>query len=123
MFILLVCVVNILSSNYIDYSYRIKELKTLNILGMQNSDIKFIFAFKSLVLTLIGTFLGYIQSFLIIELQLKYNIIKIPSSVYYMNQLLISPDFNLIVFNSLLFFVFVFIISYLSIPNNLKIKL
>ena len=121
-FIMLVCIVNILSSNYIDYSYRIKELNTLNILGMQNSDIKFIFAFKSLILTLIGTFLGYIQSFLIIALQLKYNIIKIPSSVYYMNQLLISPDYNLIVFSSILFFVLVFIISYLSIPNNLKIK-
>jgi lipoprotein-releasing system permease protein len=57
----------------------------LKSLGAAGKQITLIFLFQGIVLALAGIFLGNLIGFLLMEIQLKYNIITLPSSVYFMS--------------------------------------
>ena len=117
------CVFKSLRIFYIDFTYRVNEVSTLNILGMKYRNIKFIFAFKSFVLSVYGIVLGLLQAYILLNIQLHFNIINIPSSIYYMDRLMINYRFDSIITSLTCFAISVFVISYILIPNERKIKI
>ena len=55
--------------------------------GMHHKNIKRIFMFQGLIIGLIGVFIGGLFSLIIINIQMKYSLFKIPSDIYFMDQI------------------------------------
>jgi len=102
-FIMLITIVNVCSSTFIDNTYRCNEILLLNKLGLNNKNIAYIFTFKSIVLTIIGSTLGFLIVQFLSMINSNYGIIEIPSEIYYMSRLPLEVDY-------LFTFVFIFII-------------
>jgi lipoprotein-releasing system permease protein len=83
--IIIVAVFNIISTLLMMVLEKTNAIGILKSLGTGGKQITLIFLFQGIVLALSGIFLGNIIGFLIMEIQLRYNIITIPSSVYFMS--------------------------------------
>jgi len=83
--IIIVAVFNIIGTLLMMVLEKTNAIGILKSLGAAGKQITAIFLFQGLVLALSGIFLGNIIGFLIMEIQLKYNIITLPSSVYFMS--------------------------------------
>ena len=111
--IILICIMNIFVSSYIDIQHRIEDLKLMSIIGLHAFRLRVIFIFKSLILGCIGFFSGFIISFILIILQSKFKLIKIPSEIYFMEYLPINIQYLDVLNLFLLFVLIIFIISFL----------
>ena len=74
--------------------------------GMNKNQIKFIFIFQGSIIGLMGALLGGLISLLIIIIQLKYQIFKIPTDIYFMDQIPFSFDY--ISFGIIVISIFIF---------------
>ena len=108
---MIISIINVCSSTYIDNSYRFNEILLLNKLGLSNNDVSHIFNFKSIILTFIGSILGFLTVQLISIIHSKYGIIEIPSEIYYMNELPLEIDY---IFASCFISIMLVMISFLN---------
>lgn len=83
--IIIVAVFNIIGTLLMMVLEKTNAIGILKSLGAAGKQITGIFLFQGIVLALAGILLGNIIGFLLMEIQLKYNIITLPSSVYFMS--------------------------------------
>ena len=107
---------NILTTNYIDYNVRYKDIQFLNTLGLKYIHVKNIFVMKSVFLLFISCIIAIIETTTLLFIQIKFNLIKIPSSIYYMDN--ITLDYNYLEIFIIYLSLFLFIImSGLFLPK------
>ena len=83
--IIIVAVFNIIGTLLMMVLEKTNAIGILKSLGAGKRQITSIFLLQGVVLSLSGIFIGNIIGFLLMEIQLKYNIITLPSSVYFMS--------------------------------------
>lgn len=81
--IIMVAVFNIISSLLMIVLEKTNAIGILKSLGASNNQITQIFIYQGLFLTIIGIFIGNLLAFILMSVQLKFNIITLPSSVYF----------------------------------------
>ncbi len=81
--IILVAVFNIIGSLLMIVLEKTNAVGILKSLGALNSHISKIFVYQGFFLALIGILSGNLLAYILMSLQLKYNIISLPSSVYF----------------------------------------
>lgn len=81
--IILVAVFNIIGSLLMIVLEKTNAIGVLKSLGALNSYISRIFVYQGLFLAMIGIILGNLLAYSLMSLQLKYDIISLPSSVYF----------------------------------------
>jgi lipoprotein-releasing system permease protein len=81
--IILVAVFNIIGSLLMIVLEKTNAIGVLKSLGTLNFHISKIFVYQGFFLALIGIFFGNLLAYVLMSLQLKYNIISLPSSVYF----------------------------------------
>lgn len=97
--IILVAVFNIIGSLLMIVLEKTKAIGILKSLGALNSHISKVFIYQGLFLGIIGISGGNFLAYLLLSLQLKYNIITLPSSVYFTSTvpIILSTEIFLIV--------------------------
>ena len=88
--IIIVAVFNIIGTLLMIVLEKTNAIGTLRSLGANRKQIITIFVYQGLFLGIIGIFLGNFLAFGLMIIQLKLNIITIPSSVYFMSTVPIS---------------------------------
>ncbi|MCL5020379.1 MAG: FtsX-like permease family protein, partial [Bacteroidetes bacterium] len=73
-------------------SAMISGIGVLKTLGATRRAITRIFLIKGAYIGALGTSIGAVLSFLILEIQAKYDLIRIPGSVYFMNTVPVSMN-------------------------------
>jgi len=81
--IIIVAVFNIIGSLLMIVLEKTNAIGILKSLGAMNRHISRIFVYQGIFLAMIGIILGNLLAYLLMSLQLKYNIISLPSSVYF----------------------------------------
>lgn len=97
--ITLVAVFNIIGTLLMIVLEKTSAVGILKSLGSSRSQIISVFLLQGVFLGVIGIIGGNILSYLLLSLQLKYNIISLPSSVYFMSSvpIYLSPDIFILV--------------------------
>ena len=97
--IILVAVFNIIGSLLMIVLEKTNAIGILKSLGALNSHISKVFIYQGLFLGIIGIIGGNFLAYLLLSLQLKYNIITLPSSVYFTSTvpIILSTEIFLIV--------------------------
>lgn len=97
--IILVAVFNIIGSLLMIVLEKTNAIGILKSLGALNSHISKVFLYQGLFLGIIGIIGGNFLAYLFLSLQLKYNIITLPSSVYFTSTvpIILSTEIFLIV--------------------------
>lgn len=83
--IVLVAVFNIVGTVLMNILERTSQIGILKSMGASRKQILKIFLIQGIYLGIIGISLGIFFSLLLSELQLKFNIIELPESVYFLN--------------------------------------
>lgn len=83
--IIVVAIFNIIGTLLMMILEKTRAIGTLKALGATSRQIISIFLMQGLILAFIGIIAGNLLAYLIMIIQLKYNIISIPSSVYLMS--------------------------------------
>ena len=81
--IIIVAVFNIIGSLLMIVLEKTNAIGILKSLGAMNRHISRIFVYQGIFLAMIGIILGNILAYSLMSLQLRYNIISLPSSVYF----------------------------------------
>jgi len=120
--IVLVAVFNIVGTILMNIVERTSQIGILKSLGASKTQIRKIFLIQGIYLGLIGIILGNLLAFGLSELQLTYNIIKLPETVYFLS----SAPMEINILNYIIVSVVAFILTILSaiipsiIASNLK---
>ncbi|MCX5708886.1 MAG: ABC transporter permease [Candidatus Omnitrophica bacterium] len=103
--IILVASFNIISTLVVLVVDKTKDIGILKALGMSSGDIRRIFTYEGLIIGSLGTFLGSSGGFILCLLLKKYQFIKLPQDIYYINRLPVAiefwPDVALIITSAL----------------------
>jgi lipoprotein-releasing system permease protein len=103
--IILVASFNIVSTLVVLVVDKTKDIGILKALGMSSRNIRRIFTYQGLIIGGLGTFLGAAGGLILCLLLKKYQFIKLPQDIYYINRLPVSielwPDVALIVISAL----------------------
>jgi len=83
--IVLVAVFNIVGTVLMNILERTSQIGILKSIGASGKQIQKIFLIQGIYLGIIGITLGMLFAFLLSELQLQFNIISLPESVYFLN--------------------------------------
>ncbi len=83
--IIIVAVFNIIGTLLMIVLEKISAIGILKSLGATRRQIIYIFINQGIFLAIIGILLGNILAYLLMDIQLQYKIISIPSSVYFMS--------------------------------------
>ncbi len=105
--IIIVATVNILGTLLMFVVDKVKEIGILTTLGATASNLRKIFFYQGILISIIGIVLGNILGFVVCGLQLQFQIISLPADVYYMN----SVPIELNVINFLLVSIVAFVLS------------
>lgn len=106
MFIILTLIVfvasfNIISALIVLVVDKTKDIGILKALGMNTRQIKNIFTYEGIIIGALGTFFGALGGIVLCVLLKKYQFIKLPQDIYYIDRLPVSielwPDIILIV--------------------------
>lgn len=84
--IIIVAVFNIISALLMLVLEKTNAVGVLKSLGAKSGEIIKIFIYQGIYLTLIGILTGNLLAWLLMTLQLEFDIIKVPSSVYFVTQ-------------------------------------
>ena len=103
--IIIVAVFNIISTLLMLVLEKTKAVGILKSLGAKSREIIRIFVYQGIYLSLIGIISGNILAWLLMSIQLKFNIIKVPSSVYFVTRVPIEMDVKFFVLISAITFV------------------
>ncbi len=99
--IILVACFNIVSTLIVMVVEKTKDIGILKATGMNSANIRKIFTYEGLIIGTLGTFLGAIGGLILCLLLKKYQFIKLPQDIYYIDRLPVSiqlwPDITLIV--------------------------
>lgn len=99
--IILVASFNIVSTLIVMVTEKTKDIGILKALGMPASRIRKIFTYEGLIIGGLGIFFGAIGGILLCALLKRYQFIKLPSDIYYIDRLPVSielwPDIILII--------------------------
>ena len=112
--IALVGLVNLIASIAMIIIEKSSQIGILLAQGIHRSQLMQIFLYQGVFIGLMGGIFGGLLSTLIIFLQLNYGLLKIPSDIYFMDQVPFS--FDIFVFTIILGFVFIFSIVASWIP-------
>ncbi|MBI4982353.1 MAG: ABC transporter permease [Candidatus Omnitrophica bacterium] len=99
--IILVASFNIISTLIVLVVDKTKDIGILRSLGMSSAGIRRIFTVQGLLIGATGTLIGAISGFGLCVLLKKYQFVKLPQDIYYLNHLPVSiqlwPDVTLII--------------------------
>jgi lipoprotein-releasing system permease protein len=99
--IVLVASFNIISTLIVMVVEKTKDIGILKAIGMNSANIRKIFTYEGLIIGCFGTFLGSLGGVVVCLLLKKYQFIKLPQDIYYIDRLPVSleiwPDLILIV--------------------------
>ena len=109
--IIIVAVFNIISALLIVVLEKTTAIGILKSLGAKGKQIIRIFIYQGIYLSLIGIFLGNLLAWLLMATQLKFNIIKIPSSVYFVTKVPIQMSFEIFFVVSIITFILAMLAS------------
>ena len=120
--IALVGLVNLIASIAMIIIEKSSQIGILISQGIKRNQLMQIFLFQGVFIGLMGGLFGGFLSTIIIFLQLNYGILKIPSDIYFMDQVPFS--FDIFVFTSILSLVFIFsvIASWIPVSGLARIK-
>jgi lipoprotein-releasing system permease protein len=103
--IILVASFNIVSTLIVLVVDKTKDIGILKALGVSSANIRKIFTYEGLIIGGLGTFLGATGGMILCLLLKKYQFIKLPQDIYYINRLPVAielwPDVALIVISAL----------------------
>jgi len=103
--IILVASFNIVSTLVVMVIEKTKDIGILKALGMNGYGIKKIFTYQGMIIGVLGTGLGVISGITLCLLLKKYQFIKLPQDIYYIDRLPVSlqlwPDIALIIIAAL----------------------
>jgi lipoprotein-releasing system permease protein len=85
--IVLVASFNIVSTLIVTVTSKIKDIGILKSLGVPKSSIRRIFTIEGTLLGIMGTFLGLVSGVALSLLLKKYQFIKLPQEIYYIDRL------------------------------------
>jgi lipoprotein-releasing system permease protein len=119
--LIIVAVFNIIGTLLMIVLEKTNAIGTLKALGARNKQIILIFVYQGIFLAIIGIILGNIIALLLMGIQLEYNIISIPSSVYFMSSVPIELSLDIFIGISLL--TFILCIAAASIPSFIASKI
>ena len=91
--IILVASFNIISTLIVMVIEKTKDIGILKALGMSASGIRRIFTYQGLLIGSLGTFFGLIGGITLCGLLKKYQFIKLPQDIYYIDKLPVSIQF------------------------------
>jgi len=91
--VILVASFNIISTLIVMAVTKIKDIGILKTLGMNSRQIRNIFTFTGLIIGLLGTFLGAASGIFLCGLLKKYQFIKLPKDIYYIDRLPVAIEF------------------------------
>jgi lipoprotein-releasing system permease protein len=104
--IILVASFNIISTLIVLVVEKTKDIGILKSIGMTSKGIKKIFTYQGLIIGCLGTFLGLSGGVLLCTLLKKYQFIKLPQDIYYIDRLPVDlklwPDIILIILAAIL---------------------
>ncbi|MCX5706082.1 MAG: ABC transporter permease [Candidatus Omnitrophica bacterium] len=99
--IILVAYFNIISTVIVLVVDKTKDIGILKALGMTSSSIKKVFTYQGIIIGALGTCLGGFGGFILCTLLKRYQFIKLPQDIYYIDRLPVAielwPDIILIV--------------------------
>jgi lipoprotein-releasing system permease protein len=119
--VILVAAFNMIGTILMIVLERYSEIGILRSLGMNRNGILKIFLYQGSYLSLIGIFLGNLIAILITFLQLQFDIISLPSSVYFLSSAPISLEFGYYLLVSVIAFIICFITT--LVPGYIASKL
>lgn len=104
--IILVASFNIISTLTVMVVEKTKDIGILRSIGMSSRGIRRIFTFEGLIIGSLGTFLGALGGVFLCGLLKKYQFIRLPQDIYYIDKLPVHlefwPDIALIVLSAML---------------------
>lgn len=103
--IIIVAVFNIISTLLMLVLEKTNAIGILKSLGAKSGEVIRIFLYQGIYLTLIGIISGNLLAWLLMSIQLKFNIIKVPSSVYFVTRVPIEMDFRIFILISIVAFI------------------
>jgi lipoprotein-releasing system permease protein len=92
--IVLVASFNIVSTLIVTVTTKIKDIGTLKAIGVPRDAIERIFVFKGLSIGLMGTLWGCVSGISISLILKKYQFIKLPQDIYYLDKLPVVLELN-----------------------------
>ncbi|MGA2775671.1 MAG: FtsX-like permease family protein [Candidatus Omnitrophota bacterium] len=99
--IILVAAFNIASTLIVMVVEKTKDIGVLKALGMSSKGVRRVFIYQGLIIGLLGTLLGAFGGVVLCALLKKYQFVKLPQDIYYIDHLPVSivlwPDIALIV--------------------------
>jgi lipoprotein-releasing system permease protein len=119
--IILVAVFNIVGSLLMIVLEKTNAVGVLKSLGARDNHISRIFVYQGAFLAVIGIFLGNLLAYSLMSLQLKYNIISLPSSVYFTSTVPII--FTLKIFLGVSIFTFILCLVASFIPSTIASRI
>jgi len=103
--IILVASFNIISTLIVLVVEKTKDIGILRSIGMTSRDIKMIFTLQGLIIGFLGIFLGLGGGVLLCGLLKKYQFIKLPQDIYYIDRMPVSiefwPDITLVILSAI----------------------
>ena len=109
--IILVAVFNIISAILILVLEKTNAVGILKSLGAKGRQIVRIFIYQGIYLSIIGITAGNLLAWLLMSVQLKFNIIKVPSSVYFVTKVPIQMTLEIFALVSIVTLVLAFLAS------------
>ncbi len=103
--IIIVAVFNIISALLMLVLEKTNAVGVLKSLGAKGKDIIKLFIYQGVYLTLIGIFTGNFLAWSLMSIQLKFNIIKVPSSVYFVTKVPIEMTSDIFLLISVVTFI------------------
>jgi lipoprotein-releasing system permease protein len=103
--IIIVAVFNIISALLMLVLEKTNSIGILKSLGAKSRSIISIFIYQGVYLSFIGIALGNFLAWLLLSIQLKFNIIKVPSSVYFVTKVPIEMNLDIFLLISLITFI------------------
>ena len=104
--IILVAAFNIASTLIVMVVEKTKDIGVLKALGMSSKGIRKVFIYQGLIIGLLGTLFGALGGVTLCVLLKKYQFVKLPQDIYYIDHLPVSialwPDVVLIVFAAMI---------------------
>ncbi len=100
--IIIVAVFNIISALLMLVLEKTNAVGVLKSLGAKGSEIVKIFIYQGVYLTIIGIFSGNLLAWTLMSIQLKFDVIKVPSSVYFVTRVPIEMSADVFVLISVI---------------------
>lgn len=119
--IIIVAVFNIIGTLLMVVLEKTNDVGLLKSLGATGRQIRGVFIYQGVFLALSGIILGNVLAFILMFLQLEFNIITIPSSVYFMSS--VPIEMSPLVFSGVSVLAFILCILASFIPSYIASKI